>query len=552
MSGADDQLGELGTLAAALCDGELTPPEAARLEQLATESPEARRRLIQYVQLHGELYWDLAAGARPATASGSLELKAPRRPPGRAAARFWIAVALAASVFAALGWWALGLRSGLQGSIEPPAVVAHVDNAFEADWDGVQGPLSDNAPIRAGETLQLRSGLAEIVFGSGARVVLQGPATLEVEAPGTAFISTGQLTARVPPEAVGFTLRTPAATVVDLGTEFGLIAGEHGLCEVHTFTGQVRVRPPGSGDRAEGRGLVAGQAVRISPVSGGSPHMEELSAEPRRFARSLPKVGAGSVSAMRRLVSRHPRLIHHYTFEGATPLERYRDRQGSLDLTEVVMSNGRGEGALQGAVPGFDATTTGVAPYRDPASGNSTGVALQSETVFQPTPELTVEMLVKWRPPEGNPHAPICVALATRENPRRSSFFLVAVDHGQVTHLMDADAPWVETEGDFAFIADHWYYVASTFRVESGQTRINTYMADLSQGERTLNRIVKDRLVPGVPGASRLGIGKGFDENVAHAYPWSGEIDEVALYDALLAPAFLEQHLQAILGGNEP
>jgi hypothetical protein len=104
----------------------------------------------------------------------------------------------------------------------------------------------------------------------------------------------------------------------------------------------------------------------------------------------------------------------------------------------------------------------------------------------------------------------------------------------------------VETEGDFACVADHWYYVASTFHADAGRTRINTCVADLSRGERTLNWIVKDRWVPGVPAASRLGIGKGFDENGAHAYPWSGQLDEVALYDAVLDRRDLEQHLLAI------
>jgi hypothetical protein len=267
---------------------------------------------------------------------------------------------------------------------------------------------------------------------------------------------------------------------------------------------------------------------------------------------------------MRRLVSGHPRLIHHYTFEGLTPLERYQDSRGDLHLIETIMSNGRDDGAphfqdvaknrrdgvVSSGIAGFDATTCSVAPYRASVRGNSTGVALQSEAAFEPPPELTIELLVKFRSPEGSSKDPVGVALATRENAERSSFFLAAVDRGQLTHLMDADAPWVETEGDFAFAADHWYYVASTFRVESGRTRVNTYVSDLSRGERALHWIVKDQSVPGVPSTSRLGIGKGFDENGAHAYPWSGELDEVALYDAVLDQNALAQHLLAIVVGS--
>jgi hypothetical protein len=55
---------ELGNLAAILCEGQITPEEAARLEGLARSSPEARRYLLHYLQLHGELYWEHAVTLR--------------------------------------------------------------------------------------------------------------------------------------------------------------------------------------------------------------------------------------------------------------------------------------------------------------------------------------------------------------------------------------------------------------------------------------------------------------------------------------------------------
>jgi hypothetical protein len=457
----------------------------------------------------------------------------------------------------AVGWWAIALRDGRLGDTDDASAAAQLAGTFEAEWAAADDSPEAIAAIGAGQRfgagqrLQLRSGLAEIVFCAGARVLLQGPAILDLEGPGTGSLQAGRLTASVPPEAAGFTLRTPHATAVDLGTEFGLIVEEGGQCEIHTFVGRVQVRCRGTTEGPVERGLVAGQALRISPSAKESiPQVEELAAQTRLFVRSLPQPEAGSVAAMRRLVERHPRLIHHYPFEGIARLERYRDLKGGLHLTEAVMSDGRGKGALRSAFHGFDGTTCAVAPYRESASGNSNGVALQSEVAFQPPPDLTVELLVKAMPPESAVNLPICAALATRDGSRRCSFLLAAVDRGLLTHLLDADAPWVETEGDFAFVPGHWYYVASTFHVELGQTRINTYVASLSQGERTLNWLVKDRLVPGVPAASRLGIGKGFDENGAHAYPWSGELDEVALYDAVLDRTVLEQHLLAILPAN--
>jgi hypothetical protein len=138
------------------------------------------------------------------------------------------------------------------------------------------------------------------------------------------------------------------------------------------------------------------------------------------------------------------------------------------------------------------------------------------------------------------------VAVSTRDDDRNCGFFVVAVDRGQLVHLMDGMAPWVE--GEVEFIPGDWYYVASTFSVAEGTTTINSYAANLSRGERKLTWAVKNQVANGAAAPSRLGIGKGFNATVAHAYPWSGALDEVAIYNAVLDPATLEEHLQAILG----
>jgi hypothetical protein len=126
----------------------------------------------------------------------------------------------------------------------------------------------------------------------------------------------------------------------------------------------------------------------------------------------------------------------------------------------------------------------------------------------------------------------------------------MAADEGRLVHLMDRDADWVE--GDVEFIPGDWYYVASTFRVDSEQTVINSYVANLSREDPTLRRVVRDHVAAGAPAASRLGIGKGFAWNVANANPWSGSLDEVAIYDALLDQPTLKKHLRVLTGHGEP
>jgi hypothetical protein len=57
--------------------------------------------------------------------------------------------------------------------------------------------IRENYQIRLGQTLALASGLIEITYLSGAKVILQGPVTYKVESKAGGYLSLGKLTARV-------------------------------------------------------------------------------------------------------------------------------------------------------------------------------------------------------------------------------------------------------------------------------------------------------------------------------------------------------------------
>jgi hypothetical protein len=99
---------------------------------------------------------------------------------------------------------------------------------------------------------------------------------------------------------------------------------------------------------------------------------------------------------------------------------------------------------------------------------------------------------------------------------------------------------------DTILTPEHWYYVAVTFKAGEESVVANAYVVDLTEGAGELQRILNDEVIPGVPAASRLGIGKGFDYTGAHAYPWSGELDEVAVYDAVLEGNELQTHVNLL------
>jgi hypothetical protein len=588
---------ELGNLAAALCEGQITPDEAARLEQIAQSSPEAKRYLLDYLHLHGELYWEHAVTLRELFSAGmgeeslaALAEEALSRPAPMAlqsagpSRRNWLrwtaglaAAAAAASLLVVAGWW-LAARHGLTpiaaGHKVPPALVARLTRLVAARWNDEQGTRQQGAALTPGETLLLTEGLAEIRFEHGGQMILRGPAGFEVQSADGGLLRQGSLTARVGPSSAGFTIHTPGATIVDLGTEFGVAVADGGPSQVEVFAGKVLLHPSPHAIRTRRqpadtgwRTVAAGEAVRVDlAVDGPLGTIRAIEPGKLRFARQLPPAGAGSVADLRRLVENDPRLIHHYTFEGATPDQQWQDRRGGLPLTETVMKGGRGGGELNYAAEGFDATTQSIAPYRAASLGDQRGVALETETVFQPPPAMTVELLVNFAGFPAGERSPIAAALATRSSERHCSFLLAVVGDGQLAQLLDSEASWLEAGPDrgdrsgshfgnetgYLLVPGDWYYVASTFRVGSGKTVVNTYAADLSRGERTLSQVVREQTIPGVPAASRLGIGKAFDADTAHAYPWPGRLDEIAVYDAVLSPATLGEHLQALAGSGRP
>ena len=133
--------------------------------------------------------------------------------------------------------------------------------------------------------LQLAAGTALLTFNDGASVVCEGPTQFELLSPRGGFLHRGKLTARVPKRAAGFTVHTPTAKVIDLGTEFGVEVDDRGTAEVHVFQGRVVAewasKKSPSSQRVE---LQASEAARFAA---GDTTVSKLSAAPERFRRTM-------------------------------------------------------------------------------------------------------------------------------------------------------------------------------------------------------------------------------------------------------------------------
>jgi hypothetical protein len=189
----------------------------------------------------------------------------------------------------------------------PPstASVARLIRIADCHWAiGSHSPhLGDD--LEPGRKLVLLSGLAEFMFTSGVRVLLEGPATAEVTSRSSVMLRRGKLTARVEdPDARGFEVRTPGMKYTDLGTEFGVSVATDGVQELVVFRGAVRAEAEGGDGETRRHGessvaasprlllpasaviLTANQAIRIAAP--GKP-MERIAADERRFYRAAER-----------------------------------------------------------------------------------------------------------------------------------------------------------------------------------------------------------------------------------------------------------------------
>ena len=136
--------------------------------------------------------------------------------------------------------------------------------------------------IRAGHSLSLRSGCAQLAFVGGTTVILEGPARFTIDSSTAITLIEGKLAATV--SGGGFTVHTPTATVLDLGTEFG-ISAIASTTDVEVFKGKIQATARSANTSGSPpQTMTQGQAAA---VSGGVITLDPNGAVPQRFVRSL-------------------------------------------------------------------------------------------------------------------------------------------------------------------------------------------------------------------------------------------------------------------------
>jgi hypothetical protein len=135
-------------------------------------------------------------------------------------------------------------------------VVATLADTMDARWDV---EMARGALLHKGQ-YKLQRGYARIVFDKGADVLIEAPAEFRLRSAQRMTLTSGQLFAEVPASARGFRVDTAQASVVDLGTRFGVKARPDQASDLHLFKGQASLTPRAAG---AGQILTEGQAKSV-------------------------------------------------------------------------------------------------------------------------------------------------------------------------------------------------------------------------------------------------------------------------------------------------
>jgi len=273
---------ELWSLTEAMCDGTIHAEQKERLEALLRSGEDARLFYAAYMDLHGRMLWrfrgsgyGLPSNLKDGVANSLLPDVATPIGPLQRGVRGRIGMLFSKrsrrTVMGALGLvMTLGAMIFLvihlvQDYSAKRHLVARVTGMVDCYWAEGSQPLDVHEYVGLGRQLHLEEGLLEITYRTGATVILQGPVCYQVDSCNGGFISMGKLSGKATSsKARGFTVRTATATVMDLGTEFGVEVMPDGAVETQVFSGKVKLAASTSpGQTPSEIVLNSGQAAQV-------------------------------------------------------------------------------------------------------------------------------------------------------------------------------------------------------------------------------------------------------------------------------------------------
>jgi hypothetical protein len=304
-------------------EGTLSDAEAEELHTLLQSESQLGEKLLQHFEM------DAMLRATKPLATNNI-IRPALLPKRRFTFTTVTTVAAMAACITLLGVW-IAMAWPKSAVEETTVSVAVLTRGVNLEWESAA--ITPGTPLSPG-WLRLKSGIAQIEFYQGARVLIEGPAELQLVSSGEATCRRGKLSAHVPPQAKGFRINTPKGTIVDLGTEFGLDVSDANS-EVHVFKGEIELHQ----DAESMKSLKEGQAMAFAA----KPHL--ITANASGFA-SLNEINARTALSDRSQFERwlatstklnaDPGLKLHFDFQDDETSRSLRNHAASGEDGSIV------------------------------------------------------------------------------------------------------------------------------------------------------------------------------------------------------------------------
>lgn len=518
----------------AACDGTITADEQQQLDRAITANEAAARAYSEYFHTHSELHFlaKLQRARNAALSHMPAETHKVRRQPSwlsrnKTRNTFVIATTIFFGVLLVLSTIPAPNVVGDADKQDTPAPtvaeeIATLTGWHRIDWKEGYHLSGRDHRLRAGQKVAMLSGLAEITYDTGAKVVLEGPCEFVIGArdlgleaseeeaaepsrtrkpadvANSGFLQLGKLVAHVQGKAAeGFTIGTPWADVVDRGTRFGVDVDVTGATVFVVIEGKVDLETQVSGQtQPRTQRLVAGEAVQVTGGATGSVAVTSVAADSIDLTASIPK------SAYDRWTESRAELLSDaivdMDMEGNPPAN-----SGAIEPT--VDRFGKAEGAWRFGTNGPDG------PYAS--------VSLGASNRLMPSSDQPITILA-WVKPEQFLPTTTENRIVTLYRSYKTTGLTLAMGGaeggtGRLSAGYVLGERLFEVAGKRRIQAAEWYHVALTFDGESLSIYLNG----------TLEHTVKTELAACAPTAATVGA----FERSRHGF--IGAIDDVHVLD---------------------
>jgi Concanavalin A-like lectin/glucanases superfamily/FecR protein len=507
------QANDFARLLGRLSEGQLENSEVQRLGELIEADRILRKQYLEYCQMHSLLRSEhgLLTAWSPSPVGTEDDRHVSLRDSwiSRGNAH-WVAVAAVFMVVAmAAGFLKLQHdRAPFRGA-ETAVLGKAVGARFAFGSNGELVPTA-GSKLRQG-IYELRDGLVEIDYPTGAVLIARAPATFDLVDGGCIRLVDGQMSAHVPKAATGFRIEAPGATVIDLGTDFGVQAVKDQESEVHVFRGEVLVDLHGEKGKSEDQlRLVTGEATRVD-FSTGMP--SGINMDEERFVRSLREETSPYARAVLKL----------------SPAVYYR-MEPTGDGTKLIDASGNGADATvhlgRASAPVWTTGKVGAALRLG-------GPAQQTYASVDKYPQATGDTItvVAWVYARSRPRwASIAKNWAGGNDDRGQFHFGLHFDSGELeAHVVDSSGAEITVRDATPLPLNTWHHVAF---VADG-TNLRLYRNGVEVDSKPYHQLHRDPRIKALAIGTKLNLlGNAPEERDFNM--WDGCLDELAIFNHAL------------------